>query len=177
MPGVPGRFLFFLAGGCCWEVELLLLAPEGPELEPWRGFCSCCCCFSWTTSSPVFPEEKLPSSPVAFDIWKRIKDWYSYYRYLSFCSSCFLFLSKLLFFLSSFLVVGALTKRKGMFFGEHKIGNLLSWEEDKNQGILLHFRRRRELFAAITLTLEPGLLWPYINIYSMHKRQLLRNCP
>ncbi|PRQ26310.1 hypothetical protein RchiOBHm_Chr6g0293221 [Rosa chinensis] len=48
LPGVPGRFLFFLVGCCCccWVVTeplLLLLPPPEPppELEPCKWFCSC----------------------------------------------------------------------------------------------------------------------------------------
>lgn len=74
-PGFPGRFLFFLAGGgCCWEMEplLLLLVDEGTdELKPWRLLTGCC----WTSSPPLVPEEKLPPSPaVMFDIGGGQKD-------------------------------------------------------------------------------------------------------
>ena len=94
LPGVPGRFLFFLMGCCCccccccWdELEPLLLVTVlelGPKPEPWRWFWGCCCCW---TSSPVFPEEKLPSSPVIFDIWECLS-FFPFQTLLGFCPPC-----------------------------------------------------------------------------------------
>lgn len=114
LPGVPGRFLFFLV---CWLVEALVLqAAEGPEVESWSWFCGCWCWVSWRTSSPLFPEEKLPSSPETFDIGKGECE-----RLIE-GSVCLLWC---LYFL---VLVMELTKSCGLFFGV----STLPLEEDKS---------------------------------------------
>lgn len=92
LPGVPGRLLFFLvASCCCWLLELLLLqASEGSEIEPWGwSWCCSCCSFNWRTSSPVFAEEKLLSSPETFDIGTKVTEKFIG-AFAVFCGFCFL---------------------------------------------------------------------------------------
>lgn len=146
LPGVPGRFRFFFAG--CWEVEpLLLLSPD--EFEPWKWwFCCACWCWNfssscWTSSSPVLPEEKLPSSPEIFDIWNWKDFRETIYQLnkivrkliLSFCPLWSLLFKTFVSFSKIFclVVLSVLAKRIGLF-GEHKTRSLLPLEEDKKAG-------------------------------------------
>lgn len=79
-----------------------------------------------------FPSISWREAPfITCNIWhlKEKKDWYSYRCTFVFVFSLFFFF--VLFFspfqtLVIVSVVGALTKRKGLFFGEHKIRSLLS---------------------------------------------------
>jgi hypothetical protein len=77
------------------------------------------------------------------------------------------------------VLVGFLTKRKGLYFGEHKISSLLAPEEDKKSWNSPPFLVRTGYCCcyAIMLALEPGLLWPYVLIYSVDMRQLFGKCP